>query len=206
MAAVQAGLPNFRDSFPQPMIFWNALRRTALCAQVACVINKTERGEASGDTFEQTPDRAVPACASTHTFYGQKTSFAEQTFAEKILASQRAEFFWEIAAEKSDARGARVGGRDDEENVHRRKGGAALIYDLSRNIYRDGFSGVSADAALRERFARRRIHHRDAHRTAGNREEPSISDRGVEQRTASEGEDSAAGRRGFRARLGDAPR
>src|SRR5215475_691628 len=30
------------------MIFWNALRRTSLCAQVACVINKTEQGDASG--------------------------------------------------------------------------------------------------------------------------------------------------------------
>jgi len=43
-----SALPNFCVSFPQPMIFWNALRWTSLYAQVACVINKTERGVASG--------------------------------------------------------------------------------------------------------------------------------------------------------------
>src|SRR5215475_11885596 len=43
-----SALPNFCVSFPQPMIFWNARRWTSLYAQVACVINKTERGVASG--------------------------------------------------------------------------------------------------------------------------------------------------------------
>src|SRR5256885_9547357 len=204
MASPQSGLPNFRVSIPQPMIFWNALPRTALYEQVACVINKSEQGVAPGESVEQTPHRVVPASTSSHNFYGQKPSFAEQELADKIFTGNSAQFIDKIRADETFSRRAAMGRRDDEENVDRREDWPASFHHLSRNIHVGRFSGVSADAALRKRFARRRIHHRDAHRAAGNREEPGVSDGGAEQRVASEGEDSAFGGGGFRARLGDA--
>src|SRR5882724_7296875 len=169
MASPQSGLPNFRVSIPQPMIFWNALPRTALYEQVACVINKSEQGDAYRENpLEQTPLRAVPASTSSHNFYGQKSSFAEQKLADKIFTGNSAQFAEEIRAEETFSFCAAMGRRDDEENVDGREDWPASLYDLSRNVYVDGFSGVSADAALRERFARRRIYYHDAHRTAGN--------------------------------------
>src|SRR2546430_3100474 len=205
MASPQSGLPNFRVSIPQPMIFWNALPRTALYEQVACVINKSEQGDAYRENpSEQTPLRAVPASTSSHNFYGQKPSFAEQKLVNKIFTGRPANFIEEISVASAQPCRARVGHRDDEENVDGREDWPTSLYDLSRNIYFDRFSGLSADAALRERFARRRIYYRDAHRAAGNREEPGVSNGGGEQRVAGEGEDSAFGWRGFRARIGDA--
>src|SRR5438477_12646994 len=108
MVAAQAGLPNFCFLFPQPMIFWNALPRTALCTLCACVINKSEQGDAYRETpSEQTPHRAVPASTSSHNFYGQKPSFAEQ----------KLKFIEKIRADETFSYCAAVGRRDDEENV-----------------------------------------------------------------------------------------
>src|SRR5437762_9317858 len=124
MVAAQAGLRNFCILFPQPMIFWNALPRTALCTLCACVINKSEQGVAPGESVEQTPHRAVPASASSHNFYGQKPSFAEQ----------KLKFIEKIRADETFSYCAAVGRRDDEENVDRRKDRPTSLYDLSRDI------------------------------------------------------------------------
>src|SRR5215470_1117567 len=122
IAPPQARLPNFCVSFPQPMIFWNALQRTSLCAQVACVINKDRAGRRIRENpCEQTPHRAVPALASNHTLYGQNASFAESKLAEKIRKRRHAKPFREIAAKKADARCTAMGQRDDAQNVRRRK-------------------------------------------------------------------------------------
>src|SRR5882724_8616734 len=163
MASPQSGLPNFRVSIPQPMIFWNALPRTALYEQVACVINKSEQGDAYRENpSEQTPLRAVPASTSSHNFYGQKPSFAEQKLADKIFTGNSAQFIDKIRADETFSYCAAMGRRDDEENVHRRKDWPASFHHVSRNIHVGRFSGLSADAALRERFARWRIYYRDA--------------------------------------------
>jgi hypothetical protein len=119
------------------MIFWNALPPTALYEQVACVINKTEQGVAPGETVEQTPRSAVPAFASTHIAYGQKTPLAEQSFAEKSFDGRVAEHFQKIGVEEFISRRANLGGRNNEENVHRRKDRATAVHDVSRNIYFD---------------------------------------------------------------------
>src|SRR5215475_14730948 len=132
------------------MIFWNALPRTALYTHVACVINKREQGDDPGETVEQTPLRAVPAPASTHTSYGQKTSPAEPELAEKIFAGYHAKNFRKICAEKVDAGSTAMGERDARENVGRRKDRPTAIRDVSRDIYFSGFGRVSADAALRK--------------------------------------------------------
>src|SRR5215470_12069055 len=130
IAPPQARLPNFCVSFPQPMIFWNALQRTSLCAQVACVINKDRAGRRIRENpCEQTPHRAVPALASNHTFYGQNASFAESKLAEKIPKRCRPKSLREISPEKVDARGAAVGRSHDAQNVGRRKDRPAAFYD-----------------------------------------------------------------------------
>src|SRR5215470_19222370 len=122
IAPPQARLPNFCVSFPQPMIFWNALQRTSLCAQVACVINKDRAGRRIRENpCEQTPHRAVPALASNHTFYGQNASFAKPKLTEKIGKDSWAKSFREIPVEKADACGAAMGRRDDAQNVRRGK-------------------------------------------------------------------------------------
>src|SRR5947207_1324759 len=111
MVAAQAGLPNFCFLFPQPMIFWNALWRTALCTLCACVINKSEQGVAPGESVEQTPHRVVPASTSSHNFYGQKPSLAEQKLADKIFTGNSAKFAEEIRADETFSYCAAVGGR-----------------------------------------------------------------------------------------------
>src|SRR5438128_2316126 len=145
-------------------------RPAANCVVRACCVcyQQVRAGRASGETFEQTPLRVVPALASNYIFYGQKSSLAEPKFAKKIFTGRLANFFVKIRAEEIDSGCAALGGCDAEENVHRRKNRAASFHHVSRNFYFDGFAGVSADAALRERFACGRIHHRHAYWAAGN--------------------------------------
>src|SRR5262249_13586220 len=109
--------PNFRVLFPQPMIFWNALRPTSLYAHVACVINKTEQGVAPGDIVEQTPRRAVPACNSTHTIYGKENSLREPRLVKEDRKSRLARFLRKVPAQEIIACGAAMGEHNAGENV-----------------------------------------------------------------------------------------
>jgi len=92
-----------------------------------------------------------------------------------------------------------MGRRDDEEKCPPTKKIGQLLFTTYHGTFTsDGFGSVSADAALRERFARRRIHYRDAHRALWESRRARAYPNGcAEQRVAGEGEDSAFGWRGI---------
>src|SRR5256885_802289 len=175
------------------MILWNLRFAAALFTPCACVIYKVcIRNEQGRLTFEErTPRRSVRNSRRNPFSYG---SYRANT---KPLVRRKAGWRREKGCyeNKSASLACRiaVGRSDAAQNEHRRKDWPGALRHLSRQFHFHGCRGVRANAALRKRSPRRRLHQYHPRLAARHREKPGVPDRRAHQPTASQIKIAAAG-------------